>query len=177
VAAHLVGGRLPSLDGAAVRLDAGSRTGALALPAEPPRPSTPERLGDDVVDHMRPLVERVAERRWLEARAAWLGIGDRLVGAFEHVGDLIGQRERAQADAAAIVHRRGSELDSPRHRFATYQHRGVVRTVGLRASCCRFYRSAEARYCLTCPLVPEGERTERVRDWIAGALPSDSTPT
>jgi hypothetical protein len=175
VASHLLAGRLPSVRGASVRLDAASRTGTLALAAEPPRTSSPELLGDEVIGHLRPLVERVADRRWLEARAAWLGVGDRIVGAFEHVGDLIGQRTRAQADAAALVHRPGSELDSPRHRFATYEHRGVERTVGIRASCCRFYRAPAARYCLTCPLVTEHERTQRVRDWIAGELPQRST--
>ena len=177
VAAHLLAGRLPSLDGAALWLDAESRTGALALSDDPPRRSSPERLGEAVVAHVRPLVERLAERRWLGARSAWLGVGDRLVGAFEHVGDLIGQRERAQRDASAIVHRAGSELDSPRHRFATFEHRGLARTIGIRASCCRFYRTREARYCLTCPLVPEDERGERVREWIAGDLSRSPTTT
>lgn len=177
VAAHLISGRLPSLEGAAVWLDAGSRTGALALAAAPPCRSSAERLGDQVAAHLRPLIERVVERHSLGRRAAWLGVGDRIVGAFEHVGDLIGDRERAQADAAAVVHRGGSELDSPRHRFSTYEHGGVERTIGIRASCCRFYRTPAARYCLTCPLIREDERIERVRDWIAGELPQTSRPT
>lgn len=172
VAAHLAAGVVPSLRGreVSVWLDPTSRAGCLALGEPSLREGGIEALRDEVVEHMAPVVDALARHGCIGSRAAWLGIGDRLVGALEFIGPPLGQGQRALADAEALVHRPGSPLDSPRHRFVACDHLGVRRTIGVRASCCRSYRTLEGGYCDTCPLVSEDERLERIRASIEEEL-------
>jgi FhuF 2Fe-2S C-terminal domain len=171
VAALLAEGVLPSLRGASVWLDPATREGSLALsPAEVPAPATVDDLRAEIETHLAPIVDAIAERRWLSRRVAWWGAGDRVVGAIEHIGDAIGDRDAARKVAERLVHHAGSPLDSPRHRFVEVAVAGHVRAVGLRASCCRFYRVPDVEYCFTCPILPEAERMPKLRAWIAEDL-------
>lgn len=177
VASYLLDGVVPRLDGAEVRLDPATRTGGLALADQAARSArSVDALRDEAESFLAPLVEAVATRRWLSARVAWLGIGDRIVSAFEYLGAVAGDPAQARLAAEQLVHAPGSRLDSPRHRFVTFSHRGVERTLGARASCCRFHRTSGGDYCLTCPLIGEDDRCARVIDEIDASLPSTFTP-
>lgn len=167
VALALTAGLVPALRGAEVWLDPETREGCLALPAGVAvAPVDADALRTEIETHLAPLVDAIAERRWISRRTAWLGVGDRVVGAIEHVLRGIGAPKRAPIEAERIVHRPGSALDSPRHRFVEIEAAGRLVPVGIRASCCRFYRVPGVEKCLTCPLVPEPERTHRLREWV-----------
>lgn len=171
VATFLSEGVVPRLDGAQVALEPQTRIGRLALvPLRPRRGASVDDLRDEIVQHVTPIVEAVVERRWLGQKPAWWGVGDRVVGAFEYLGDLIGQPDRARDLASGLVHAPGSPLDSPRHRFASFEHLGVTRTVGLRAACCRFHRVPGEEKCLTCPILAPEEREGRIRAEIETSL-------
>jgi hypothetical protein len=169
VAAWLVGGVVPSLSGAEVWLDPETREGSLALGTTELVPPSNDALRATIEAHLEPLVEAIAARRWIGRRTAWMGVGDRVVGAIEHVERILGTPERAPAEADRIVHRPGTALDSPRHRFIGVPAAAGERTVpvGLRASCCRFYRVPGVEMCVTCPLVPVPERDARLGEWVA----------
>jgi len=166
----LVGGLVPALDGAEVWLDPETREGSLSLASADARPGGADAVRATIEAHVRPLVEAIARRRWISERVGWMGVGDRVVGAIEHVERILGTPERAPEEASRIVHHRGSALDSPRHRFLSIEAGDRVVPVGLRASCCRFYRVDGVEKCLTCPLVKDPERTTRIRDWVVDEL-------
>lgn len=159
-------GVVPSLRDAEVWLDPETREGCLALAEAEPVTADGEALRTEIEAHLAPLVDAIGERRWISRRTAWLGAGDRIVGAVEYVLRGLGTPERAPAVADRIVHRAGSALDSPRHRFIQVEAADGFVPVGIRASCCRFYRVPGVEKCITCPLVPEGERADRLRDWV-----------
>lgn len=171
IAGYLQTGSVPSLRGASVALNPTTRIGALALAPLPPRRArSVDVLREEVEEHMTPVVAAIADRRWLGRRTAWLGVGDRIVGAFEYLGGLVKDADGARSAAEQLLHAGGSVLASPRHRFATYRHLGAERTIGLRASCCRFYRTVGGERCLTCPLITDVQREPRVRRWISDEL-------
>jgi len=150
-----------------VWLEPATREGSLALAVDAPAATGIEALRRQIEAFMAPIVGAIVARRWLGRRAAWLGVGDRVVGAFEHLGQAIGAPDRARAMAEALVHAPGSLLDSPRHRFVEIEGGGRTHAVGMRASCCRFYRVPETEKCLTCPLLDEAERAPRLEAWLS----------
>lgn len=189
--AYLLERRVPSLghDDVSVWLSPGDAPGCLALRtgrfsvlAEAPAADTRyvrvvpdetalrDMLHDEIVDHMSPIVGAVRARIPLSARAQWLEVADRVGSALHLVGRSIGEEERGIHEAESLVHRPGSPLDSPRSRFVTYEHLGQRRTVKLRGACCLSYRIAAQGYCMTCPLIGEEERGERVRAWLTEDL-------
>ena len=46
----------------------------------------------------------------------------------------------------------------------TYQH--VTHVYHRGASCCRYYRLRQGRYCASCPLISQEERLQRQRAWM-----------
>lgn len=189
--AYLVERRVPALqpDNVAVWLEPGDVPGRLglrtrrftALPLDPlagdanvtlvgDEAALRDVLHDEIVAHMAPLVAAVRRRTPLGVKAQWLEVADRTASAVHYVGELTGDEERGVREAEALVHRPASPLNSPRSRFVTYEHRGVRRTVKLRGACCLSYRLPDHGYCMTCPLIDEPERAQRVRAWIADEL-------
>ena len=167
VASLLLDDSFPGLRDASVWLDPSTREGSLALADAASVRRGIDELRAEIEAFMTPVVDAIVARRWLGRRAAWLGVGDRVVGAFEHLGPAAGSAARARALAEALVHAPGSPLDSPRHRFVELEVAGRTHAVGMRASCCRFYRVPGTDKCLTCPLLDDEEREPRLRAWLS----------
>lgn len=188
LAAYLLERRVPSLaqDNVAVWLDPADGPGRLALGSDrftavatdpaagtrsvtvvPDEDTLRDALHDEIVGHMTPLIAAFRARTPLGMRAQWLEVADRVGSALHHAGERSGTEAAAIREADALVHRPGSPLNSPRSRFAMYEHLGERRVVKLRGACCLSYRIDGHAYCMSCPLVDEAERAERVRAWIA----------
>ena len=45
---------------------------------------------------------------------------------------------------------------------------GYKRTCQRRAACCLYFKNDQRYFCASCPIIPESERLERNRAWIAG---------
>ncbi len=171
VTAYLAEGVGPSLAGASVWLDPETRMGSLILARDASAsPMSVEDLRAAITGFMAPVVDAIGDRRWIGRRTAWWGVGDRVGGAFEYVGALLGDDARARAAVSELLGPSDSPLASPRHRFSSYVHRGEERTIGLRASCCRFYRVPDNDYCTTCPILREPDRRARVEAEIDAEL-------
>ncbi|MGH2381205.1 MAG: IucA/IucC family C-terminal-domain containing protein [Candidatus Limnocylindria bacterium] len=189
--AYLAERRVPSLahDNVAAWIDPGEVPGRLALrtrrcTALPPdqlagsrsvrvvadEAALREALHDEIVGHMAPVIAAIRARTPLGAKAQWLEVADRTASVLHYVGQLTGEEARGIREAEALVHLPGSPLNSPRSRFHSYEHLGAKRTVKLRGACCLSYRIDDHGYCMTCPLIDEPERTERVHAWIAEEL-------
>lgn len=129
-----------------------------------------DALHDEIVVHMRPVIAALRARTPFGARAQWLEVADRAAGAMCHVAELTGDAEGGRREVEVLFHRAGSSLNSPRIRFVTYEHLAVRRTMKLRGACCLTYRLPDQEYCMSCPLLPEPQREQRVRAWIADEL-------
>jgi ferric iron reductase protein FhuF len=172
VAAYLADGRVPRIsDGrVAVWLDPGE-DGAVALSGiVVDGEALRDALHDEVVDHMRPVVAAFRAETPLGSRVLWLITADMIAGAFQLAGEALGQEDRAIAEAKLVLGRPSSPLRSPRISFRRYEHLGDHRTLAVRASCCLSYRLDGSGYCMSCPLLAEPERIERVNAWIAEEL-------
>lgn len=191
LAAYLLERRVPSLvhDNVAVWLDSADGPGRLELHSDrftalatDPAAGTPgvtvvrdkvalrDVLHDEIVGHMTPVIAALRARTPLGVRAQWLEVADRVGSALHHAGERSATEAPAIREAEALVHRPGSPLNSPRSRFETYEHLGERRVVKLRGACCLSYRIDGHAYCMTCPLIDEAERADRVRAWIAEDL-------
>ena len=180
VFAYLFGDRLPRISDRSVSvwLD-GGEGGAVAFDADAtvPGPVGLDRLHDEIVGHIAPLVDALHARTPLGRRALWLNVADTVAGAFEHAGEVLGDPARAEREARLLFGRRGSPLRSPRITFADFEHRGQHKTLVSRGSCCLSYQIPNSGYCMSCPLIDETERADRVRAWIDEELAQVSTPS
>jgi ferric iron reductase protein FhuF len=159
-------GRLALRSDAFLALEHDPEAGAPGVTVVPDEGALRDALHDGIVAHMAPLVAALRRHSPLGAKAQWLEIADRVGSALQHAGERSGTEQEAIREAEALVHRPGSPLNSPRSRFATYEHCGERRVVKLRGACCLTYRLPARAYCLTCPLVGELERAARIRAWI-----------
>lgn len=173
VAGLLADGSMPRLDGAEVWLDPSTREGRLVVSrAAPIRDATVDHLRTEVEAYFAPLVEALAEGRWLGRRAAWWGIGDRTVGAIEHLAPMVTDPDTARRAIDGVVHHSGSPLDSPLHRLIHVEIDSGRQPIAVRATCCRFYRVPEVGHCLTCPLITDTERRSRAQPASAETIPA-----
>jgi hypothetical protein len=44
---------------------------------------------------------------------------------------------------------------------------GRVRTFQKMRACCLHFKNSDRRFCANCPIIPEAERLERNRAWLA----------
>ena len=125
-----------------------------------------DRLHDELVRWSEPLVDALRERGPLGRRALQLGVADVVAGGLHWIGELTGDVERGEREGRAVISREGSLLRSTRARFEEHSAGSIVRRLYMRASCCLSYRLADGEYCMTCPLVDEGERATKVSAWL-----------
>lgn len=178
--------RVPSLSGPEVRLTwdgigeptlfLGRRVAVLAddaLAADPDADilvdaaALRERLHDEIVAHMSLVIALLREHTHLGSRMQWLQTADVLAGLLQYAGERCGDERAGIAEAEALLASPDSPLRSTRGRFVAWHGAGIERTLFHRASCCLWYRSPGASYCMTCPLIdPEAQETG-VQAWLA----------
>lgn len=144
LAAVLVHGAVPPLDGALVQLGEHGWADAIALPPDDWEPAGGRVLAARLAAHHGPLVEALAPYR--SRRALWRSVGDRLGQAALWCGEAFDDHRRAWAIAAealtavtALAAPAGFELldGAPFRR---------------RTGCCLSHRCPDGRVCDDCPL-------------------------
>lgn len=122
---------------------------------------------DSFVASLTPVVEALKSCTGLSAVAQWRLAADGLAGAFLEIGTASGEKERAMAEALAIVVRDGSPLSSGELR---YERIGVVvdgvedeRVFRLRSGCCLYYRTPGGNFCDVCVLLDDEVKKSRLR--------------
>jgi len=117
-----------------------------------------------IEDHVRPLVEKLADRTGLSRNALWRLVGDAIAGRFLDAGRRFGCLEDAKAAAMTILKWRGSPLNNRQLHFFDLtlrdneDHELMSWTFRARGGCCRHYTVEGGELCETCVLKKPEER-------------------
>jgi ferric iron reductase protein FhuF len=119
------------------------------------------RLAEGLADALAPLVEAVNQASGRPRSGLWRGASDRVAQALVLAGEEAGDPGRGEAAA-----RRALGGDGPLAgpvRIIDLNVDGNAERVQLRNGCCLWHRIPGEPKCSTCPLLPAGERADRVR--------------
>ncbi|RKN06963.1 (2Fe-2S)-binding protein [Streptomyces radicis] len=113
-------------------------------------------------DHLGPVLAAFGPRMRRGPRALWGTATDELVEALWYVGSLLGEEERAVAEAGQLL----PGAVTPFARGASFREltgpEGEALRTRDRASCCMFYTLRPEDTCVTCPRTCDGERITRL---------------
>jgi hypothetical protein len=141
---------------------AGSRDWLDSLPRE--------MLLRQLLESLMALTEPViaAQHLWsgFSRHALWAMATSSWASQFANIGRQLGDEGNAVRAARAMF-----SLDSEIDRTAPYLYEvsgdGVTRTFQKMRACCLHFKNSERRFCANCPIIPETERLERNRAWLA----------
>lgn len=117
--------------------------------------------------HMLPLIDQVHDRTHLARRGQWTLVADACAALFLHIGTVLGDPARGQAEGLDVVKAPGSPLRNPGTGYVTLEWQGQCDTFRTRGGCCRYYTLPEGHKCTTCVLRPAEERNQRLLEYMA----------
>jgi hypothetical protein len=126
-----------------------------------------ECLLQSLITFTEPVV--MAQHAWsgFSRRALWAMVTSSWAEQFASVARQIGDESSGVREARAIF---GAlpELRKAAPELYEVAGGGYVRTCQRRAACCLYFKSDKRYFCASCPIIPESERLERNRAWVAG---------
>jgi hypothetical protein len=124
------------------------------------------RLLESLVVFTDPLVTTQHAWSGFSRHALWAMVTSSWAEQFANVARQIGDEPRGVREARAIF-----ELVPELNRAAPLLyavHGGqTVQTCQRRSACCLYFKSSIRYFCASCPIIPEAERLERNRAWVA----------
>jgi hypothetical protein len=141
---------------------AGSRDWLASLPNE----LLLKRLLESLIAFSEPVI--VAQHVWsgFSRHALWAMATSSWASQFASIGRQLGDEAHAVRTARAMF-----SLDSEIERAAPYLYEvsvdGIGRTFQKMRACCLHFKNSNRRFCANCPIIPEAERLERNRVWLA----------
>jgi hypothetical protein len=133
-----------------------------------------EHLLQSLVAHTEPVV--VAMREWsgYSRHALWAMVTSSWAAQFANVARQLGDEGRGVHEARAIF-ALDPEVSRAAPRLYEVSSEGLARTCQVLRACCLYYKSPGRRFCANCPIIPESERLERNRTWVAAQQPQPAT--
>lgn len=119
-------------------------------------------LRESIEAHLSTTIAAVRARSPLGIRAQWALAADSCAEAFLWAGTQLGEQDRAQREAEALLSATGSPLRS-KSPFLIVEHAGRRESFVSRSGCCLSYRLREQPHCATCPLLSAEERNQRLQ--------------
>jgi hypothetical protein len=125
-----------------------------------------ERLLESLIAFTEPVI--VAQHAWsgFSRRALWAMVTSSWAEQFASVARQMGDVSRGVHEARAIFGAL-SELQQAAPELYEVASGGCVRTCQRRAACCLYFKSDKRYFCASCQIIPESERLERNRVWVA----------
>jgi hypothetical protein len=139
----------------------------------------PRLLLDSLVAFTEPVVATQYAWSGLSRHALWAMATSSWAEQFTNVARQMGDEQRGVREAGAVL-----DLVPELRRAAPmlYPVAGGrnTRTCQRRSACCLFFKGDARHFCASCPIIPETERLERNRAWVAsqpapGTLVSGAT--
>jgi hypothetical protein len=128
-----------------------------------------QRLLESLVVFTEPIVTTQHAWSGFSRHALWAMATSSWAEQFANIARQIGDEARGVREAKAIF-----ELVPELSRAAPmlYVVRGgqLTRTCQKRSACCLYFKTSPRFFCASCPIIPEAERLERNRAWVAGQL-------
>lgn len=116
-----------------------------------------------------PVVSALHQWSNLPMNVLWGQVASSWGGQFCAIFAELGRHADALAHANAFFDAPGLPFSMRPHLYAI-EHCGVTRVYQRRAACCLYYKLPEARFCASCPLLPEEDRLARNRVWLERSL-------
>jgi hypothetical protein len=141
---------------------AGSRDWLESLPNEP----LLRRLLESLIAFSEPVI--VAQHAWsgFSRHALWAMAASSWASQFASIGRQLGDEAHGVRTARAMF-----SLDPEIERAAPHLYEvsidGISRTFQKMRACCLHFKNSNRRFCANCPIIPEAERLERNRAWLA----------
>jgi hypothetical protein len=113
-----------------------------------------------------PIVE--AHHRWsgFSRKALWSMVTSSWAAQFVHISEKLGEPERGLAEADALM-RIDPEIEAARPELYMIEADGRRGVCQMRRLCCLWFKGSKRQFCASCPIIPEDERLERNRSWVA----------
>jgi hypothetical protein len=141
---------------------AGSRDWLESLPNE----LLLKRLLQSLIAFSEPAI--VAQHVWsgFSRHALWAMATSSWASQFASIGRQLGDEAHAVRTARAMF-----SLNPEIERAAPHLYEvsvdGISRTFQKMRACCLHFKNSNRRFCANCPIIPEAERLERNRAWLA----------
>jgi hypothetical protein len=124
------------------------------------------RLLESLIVFTEPIVTTQHAWSGFSRHALWAMVTSSWAEQFANISRQVGDEPRGVREARAIF-----ELVPELSRAAPllYAVRGgqLTRTCQRRSACCLYFKSSARYFCASCPIIPESERLERNRAWVA----------
>jgi hypothetical protein len=124
------------------------------------------RLLESLIAFTEPVI--AAQHVWsgFSRHALWAMATSSWASQFASIGRQAGDEAQAVRTACAMF-----SLDPEITRAAPHLYevsdRGIRRTFQKMRACCLHFKNSNRRFCANCPIIPEAERLERNRAWLA----------
>src|SRR5262245_49383436 len=132
-----------------------------------------ERLLDSLIGFTEPIV--AAHHAWsrFSRHALWAMATSSWAAQFANVARQLGDEERGVCEARLLLSL-VPEIKRAAPELYEVESAGVSRTCQKLRSCCLYFKSGKGQFCACCPIVPDAERLERNRSWVAAQRPQAS---
>jgi hypothetical protein len=124
------------------------------------------RLLESLVLFAEPIVATQHAWSGFSRHALWAMVTSSWAEQFANIARQIGDEPQGVHEARAVF-----ELVPELNRAAPalYDVHGgqMTRTCQRRSACCLYFKGSARYFCASCPIIPESERLERNRAWVA----------
>jgi hypothetical protein len=123
-------------------------------------------LLESLLAFTEPLI--ASQHHWsrFSRHALWSMVTSSWAAQFASIGDRLGQRAPAVAEAERLMGR-DPEIAAAAPRLYEVQEGRRSQTCQRRAACCLYFKGPRQHFCASCPIIPATERIARNRDWVA----------
>jgi hypothetical protein len=130
-----------------------------------------ERLLEQLIALTEPVVAAHHDWSRFSRHALWAMVTSSWGGQFANVARQLGDEARGVREARAIFEL-APEIARAAPELYEVKGGGVSRTCQKLRACCLYFKSSNRQFCACCPIIPDAERLERNRTWVAAQAPA-----
>jgi hypothetical protein len=129
-----------------------------------------ERLLESLIAFTEPII--AAHHAWsrFSRHALWAMATSSWAAQFASVARQLGDEKRGVHEARTLL-TMVPEIKRASPELYEVQSAGNSRTCQKLRACCLYFKSGKGQFCACCPIIPDAERLERNRSWVAAQRP------
>jgi hypothetical protein len=124
------------------------------------------RLLDSLVALAEPVIATQHNWSGFSRHALWAMVTSSWASQFASIGRQLGDEARAIQEAGAMFEL-FPEIARAAPEIYAVSGGGRVGTFQKMRACCLYFKNSDRHYCSNCPIIPEDERLNRNRAWLA----------
>jgi hypothetical protein len=125
-----------------------------------------ERLLESLIAFTEPMI--AAHHAWsrFSRHALWAMVTSSWAAQFANVARQLGDERRGVHEARTLL-ALVPEINRAAPELYEVHSAGNSRTCQKLRACCLYFKSGKGQFCACCPIIPDAERLERNRSWVA----------